>query len=129
MGYKKLIMIVDDNIIDQMITSKVLELNYTYGELMIMEKASDALNYLEHHKNNLALLPNLILLDLDMPSINGFGFLKKFSSFPISLKNACPIIVLTASVVEEDLSEMKNNPQVLKLVSKPLTKDSLASIY
>ena len=78
MEYKKRIMIVDDSIIDQMITSRVLKTNYTYGEIVTMMSATDALAYLDNHTNDPALLPNLILLDLDMPLMNPIRSLHRF---------------------------------------------------
>ena len=128
MEYKKRIMIVDDNIIDQMITSRILKINYTYGEIVTMMGAAEALDYLDDHINEPALLPNLILLDLDMPSINGFGFLERFNKYSSSIKNACPVVVLTASQVVSDIEKIKTHPDVVKLINKPLNKDSLTLV-
>jgi CheY-like chemotaxis protein len=128
MEYKKRIMIVDDNVIDQMITSRILKLNYTYGEIVTMMSAAEALEYLDQHINEPSLLPNLILLDLDMPSINGFGFLERFNKYTSAFKNACPIVVLTASQVVNDVEKIKSHPDVVKLIAKPLDKDSLTLV-
>lgn len=122
-------MIVDDNVIDQMITSRILKVNYTYGEIVAMMSAADALAYLDEHINEPALLPNLILLDLDMPSINGFGFLERFNKYADSVKDTCPIVVLTASQVVADIEKIKSHPDVVKLIAKPLDKDSLTLVF
>ena len=128
MEYKKRIMIVDDNIIDQMITTRVLKTNYTYGEIVTMASATEALDYFDHHIHDPTQLPNLILLDLDMPLVNGFGFLEKFNTYSNSIKAACTIIVLTASEVLGDIEKMKSHPHVVKLISKPLDKNSLVPV-
>lgn len=129
MEYKKRVMIVDDNVIDQMITSRILKVNYTYGEIVTMMSAAEALDYLDDHINEPALLPNLILLDLDMPSINGFGFLERFNKYANSIKMICSIVVLTASQVENDIARVKSHPDVVKLIAKPLDKDSLTLVF
>lgn len=128
MERKKRIMIVDDNIIDQMITTRVLKTNYTYGEIVTMMSATDALDYFDNHINDPAQLPNLILLDLDMPFMNGFGFLEKFNNYSNSIKAACAIVVLTASEVLSDIEKIKSHPHVLTLIAKPLDKNSLIPV-
>lgn len=122
------IMIVDDNLIDQMITARVLKTSYAQEQLIFMEGAPQALAYLNQHIENPELLPNLILLDLDMPVMNGIGFLNQFNTFADSIKEACKIVVLTASDVLADIEVMRADPNVATLISKPLNKHSLAPV-
>jgi len=121
-------MIVDDNVIDQMITARVLKTSYAQEQIIFMEGAPQALAYLNEHIDNPALLPNLILLDLDMPNMNGIGFLNQFSTFANSIKEACKIVVLTASDVIADIEVMRADPNVATLIAKPLDKYSLAPV-
>ena len=125
MEYKRRIMIVDDNVIDQMITTRVLKTNYTFGEIVTMMSSTEALDYFDLHMDNPTLLPNLILLDLDMPLMNGLGFLERFNAYSNSIKAACAIVVLTASQVLSDLEKVKSHPDVTTLISKPLNSNSL----
>ena len=128
MEHIKRVMVVDDNIIDQMITTRILKTHYEYDEIMIVHSAVEALEYIDRHLDNLALLPNLILLDLDMPLMNGFGFLERFNKYCNVIKSKCAIVVLTASDVKNDLEKIKFHPQVSKLIAKPLNKSSLYQI-
>lgn len=122
------VMIVDDNLIDQMITSHIIKTNYDCKEIMVMESALAAIEYLENNKDNPSAIPTLILLDLDMPGMNGIGFLDRFSTFADGLRNACKIVVLTASDVMTDIQQMQADPHVIKLISKPLSKNSLVTM-
>lgn len=125
MEQRKKIMIIDDNLIDQMITAHVLKSNTTDEELLIMENAYLALDYLEANKNNLNAIPTLILLDLDMPGMCGYEFLQNFKNFAQELKNLCKIIVLTGSDIQADLDRVGADPYVSKLITKPLSKNQL----
>lgn len=125
MEQKFMIMIIDDNPMDQLITSHVLKNEYAYDEIIVMHGALAALDYLENHQDSPAAIPDLILLDLDMPELNGIGFLNRFSLLGEKLRNACRIIVLTASEVREDLAQMREHPYVEQLIAKPLRKSSL----
>lgn len=121
-------MVVDDNIIDQMITTRILKTHYAYDEIVIVQSAVEALDYINRHLDQPALLPNLILLDLDMPLINGFGFLERFKEYSNAIKSKCAIVVLTASDITNDLEKIKFHPQVSRLIAKPLNKSSLLPI-
>ncbi|WP_316783971.1 response regulator [Pedobacter frigiditerrae] len=122
------IMIVDDNIIDQMITTRVLKNSYSQSDVLVMDCPIKALSYLESNEDNIASLPSLIILDLDMPEMNGLGFLERFSEFADKLKDAIKIVVLTATDVMEDIELASANPAVSKLISKPLFNNSLAEM-
>jgi CheY-like chemotaxis protein len=122
------ILIVDDNPLDHMITSHVLKTCYQLEDVIIMESAFQALEFIELNKNNVNELPSLIILDLDMPDLNGIGFLEKFAQYTQELKSICKIVVLTASEVIDDLKLMEADPNVLKLITKPLDKTALANV-
>ena len=122
------ILIVDDNPIDHMITAHVLKTFYKLWDIIVMESAAEALAFIDQHKANIDELPSLIILDLDMPVLNGIGFLEQFELHTKELKEACKIVVLTASDVIADLKVMLANPNVIKLIAKPLSKNALTSV-
>ncbi len=119
-------MIVDDNPMDQLITEYIVKLNHKETDIIVMASANDALDYLTINASIPGALPALIFLDLDMPVMNGWGFLQEFKAHADSVKEGCKIVVVTASDVLADIEKMKSDPHVVKLVSKPLQRHSLA---
>lgn len=97
---KKLnILFIDDDIIEVMKFKRVvLKLNLNHN-LIIANNGKEALLVLK----NKDLIPDMILLDLNMPEINGIEFLKKVKKDD-SLKRI-PLVVLTTSNDTNDISE------------------------
>ncbi|WP_316765935.1 two-component system response regulator [Pedobacter frigiditerrae] len=128
MKQKQKVMIIDDNLIDQMITAHVLKKTYEKGDILVMESATAALDFFNSNKDDLSAIPSLILLDIDMPLMNGFEFLDRFNLYPEILKNACRIVVITGSDIPEDIELMKTYPNVSKLILKPLNHNELTPV-
>ena len=63
------------------------------------------------------LEPNVILCDLVMPNINGFELIKELQS-DRTTRNI-PVILFTAKSINEELTELQNNDNVLGMITKP----------
>lgn len=102
----KSILIIEDNPDDALLTMRALKkLNFT--NIIHVENGSEALEFLygDNGKEKKSQLnsPDLILLDLNLPVIDGFTLLKKIRSNE-GTKNT-PLIVLTSSGEEKDIKE------------------------
>lgn len=120
------IMIVDDNPIDHMITKYILKHNFAVEDITVMESAEEALFFLSERQQTTTEWPELIILDLDMPGVNGFEFLERFSKLNKQHIKKCNIVVLTGSDVKVDLEKIKASQFVTELISKPLSKNALS---
>lgn len=69
-------------------------------------------------------LPDLILLDLNMPIMDGFGFLDAFNKLEHPDKNKSKIIVLTSSHNAADMERVKKFG-ITKYMTKPLQEEAL----
>ena len=94
----------------------------------IKNSGKSALEYLEKNKNNIADLPELIFLDINMPIVDGFVFLFEFERFSEAIKNKCKIIILSSSDNKRDIDKIVNNDYVVKFITKPLTENVLSEI-
>jgi CheY-like chemotaxis protein len=114
------LMIIDDSAIDRLIIKKtVIEHKFT-NELIELESATEALNYLQSQKEN----PELIFLDLLMPDMDGFQFLDEYEKLPEGIKRR-NIVIITSSISEADYDRSIINPYVLTYFVKPISEQKL----
>lgn len=124
----KRVMIVDDTKIDRYVASHVLKKNQFTEEVIEFDMATKAIDYLEQNQDKPELLPEVILLDIRMPEMDGFQFLERLSLLPRSLKQSCCIVMLSSSLDPHDHERAENNPVVKKFLNKPLLKENFEGI-
>lgn len=95
------IMLVDDNEADIELTKSTLEEGKVRMNIVTASDGQHALDQLEDSISRADVLPDLILLDLNMPRLDGRGFLSAMRQRE-ELK-AIPVVVLTSSDAEQDI--------------------------
>lgn len=121
-------MLIDDNEIDLKINSKLISLTNLFDEIIICQSGDEALNYLNKHLNDTDKLPNFILLDIQMPEMDGFEFLSHYESFSKTFTRSCPVAMLSSTLDFGDIQRAEANPFVVKLLKKPLSPTELKSL-
>lgn len=94
------IMIVEDDMVDAMTIKRALKDLRVSNSIVILENGEEALSYLADNGND---RPCIILLDLNMPKMNGIEFLKAIKTDD-NMK-MIPVVVLTTSKEEQDRME------------------------
>ncbi|MBB5634620.1 CheY-like chemotaxis protein [Pedobacter cryoconitis] len=123
------VMLVDDNIIDLKINSKIIFISKLFDEIIQCQSGEEALSYFNTHSNQLDKLPNLILLDIQMPEMDGFEFLENYKRFPPELKENCVVAMLSSTLDFGDIRKAEANPYVIKLLKKPLYPVHLEELF
>ena len=118
------LMLIDDSEIDQMIYRRIADKSGLVGNLVQFLDATLALDHLSDAAN---IRPDLILLDINMPRMDGFEFLAEATErFGVDL---CPIIVmLTTSLNPRDEKRAKSFEIVRDFLNKPLTPHQLQAL-
>jgi len=122
------VMLIDDNIIDLKINSKIIQLSKLFDEIIQCHSAEEALNYFHSHSKEPHTLPNLILLDIQMPEMDGFDFLDIYKSLPEDWKLNCQVAMLSSTLDFGDIQKAEANSYVIKLLKKPLIPTELENL-
>lgn len=100
------ILLIEDNLHDIEIAKRAFSKSPADVKLMVVRYGQDALDYLNHrgkfHPPDISPRPELILLDLNLPRMNGLEVLKKIKT--TSHLKSIPVIILTASERNEDIA-------------------------
>ncbi len=94
------ILLIEDDRVDAMTLKRALKNQKVVNPLVQVSNGEEALEYLRNDDNQ---TPSFILLDLNMPKMNGVEFLKIVKADE-TLRNI-PVVVLTTSTEERDIAE------------------------
>jgi two-component system response regulator len=104
---KKMILLVEDNPDDEMLTLRAMRKNNVANEIIVARDGAEALDFIfakgEYKSRDIHDKPQLILLDLNLPKIGGLEVLKQIREDPGTA--LLPVVVLTSSKEEKDLVE------------------------
>lgn len=120
------VLVVDDNAIDILIITKLLERAQLFTHIDSVETVPAALTYLADCQST-NCYPEAILLDVEMPVLSGFDFLKEVFSKKLLGESPVKIILLTSSISPLDKKQAADYP-IAGYLDKPLKLDSLRTV-
>lgn len=123
MSMPPLIYIIENNHITALVTELMLRKHLRRGEVQHFVNGQVAFNQLLTDVNENSSIPDSILLDLDMPVMDGWEFLDAFVTLPIA-KQVC-VFILTSSIHPSDREKAKQYGVVKGFFSKPLDGSSV----
>ncbi|MEX0967327.1 MAG: response regulator [Bacteroidia bacterium] len=125
------VLLIDDNEIDNFINERIITTSDFADHVVVESSGNSALDYLKRTLEKEQDLPRIIFLDLNMPVMDGFGFLdeydKLFQKYP-RMKDETKVIVLSSSISPADLDRASKSPYVYKYLNKPLNEKYLEAI-
>lgn len=124
----KQLTLVDDDDVFVFLTTKMLEQSKLVEHIKIFENGYDALVFLKENMNNVEVLPDVILLDLSMPIMDGWQFLEEYVKIHPVIGKKITIYICSSSISPDDINRAKAINEVSDFIFKPMTKDRLMEL-
>lgn len=122
------VFLIDDDVMFNFIHSRVVKSANLVLTVVMYQEADKALEEL-WTKLPLSDSRNILFVDINMPGMDGWGFLEGLSKLPVSLLNACEVFMLSSSNDMTDVEKAKTYPVVKGYISKPLSIQQMQDIY
>jgi two-component system response regulator len=101
----RIILLVEDNPNDVELTARAFERSHVANEIVVACDGEDALNYLfttgRHASRDPKVMPEVVLLDLNLPKIDGLGVLRRMRADQRTRR--LPVVIMTSSNEERDI--------------------------
>jgi CheY-like chemotaxis protein len=122
------IMVVDDNRIDRFITGEMVKKHFFAARIIDFSTVMSGLEHLQQLLASGQQFPPVILLDVNMPIMDGFDFLDGYLKLPEHARNTCTVVMISATNSEDDFRRIGEYTVVKRFFNKPLTKDNIAEL-
>ncbi len=121
---KKDVLLVDDDQIFNLLNQKTLQTLEVIGEIHTARNGNEALELINEYYLKSRALPEVILLDLNMPIMDGFGFIEAFHRLDLPNIDKTLIIIVTSS---ENSADIRRAQQlgIQNYLNKPLSEQEL----
>lgn len=116
--------IIDDDSIFVFVLKKLLEKHHNFGEVVAFKDGNQALEILFSGDN--VDLPCVVLLDLNMPLLDGWQFLEHLEN--IELHDQLSFFIMSSSIDTRDIEKSKQYSIVKDFISKPINHEKLDRI-
>lgn len=122
---KMSICIIDDDMIYQMIIRKIIEKT---SEFDVVKFYDDGIYALNDFKDPNVILPELILLDINMPQMDGWQFLEGLIELRPNFENETLIYIVTSSIAHSDREKAASYKEISGFLSKPISVEKIKEI-
>ena len=126
LGNKINLLVIDDDDINIFIIKKIVEKTGLDINMVSKGNGQQAIDYIKDSIANQEQFPNLMLIDINMPIMNGWEFIEAYQM--LNVQQNVDMYILSSSVYENDIEKTKSYPLVKGFISKPLSIDRLKEL-
>ena len=124
----KKIWVIDDDPIYQIIVKKIIEKSEMFTEIYSFKNGKDAIDNLYKSSENSESVPYIILLDINMPIMDGWEFMEELGLIKTKFNNEIVVYIVSSSIAIEDKNKSKSYENILGYLSKPINVNDLILI-
>lgn len=120
--------VVDDDEVVRFLTSIIADRSRAVDQIKLFFNGKEAIDYLHNNAENPDALPDVILLDLEMPLMNGHEFLEEFKKLKPFIGKKIIIFIVSSLISEGVIEKLKSTPEVSDYIIKPISPEKFAHI-
>lgn len=120
--------IIDDSQLDCFIAEKIIQNTGTFSSIKSFKEATEAYEVIKNSTTDEMEAITIIVLDIQMPVMNGFQFVEAFEQLPKLIQEKYTIFLFSSSINENDKNRLQNYPSIRKFYGKPISKDTVAQM-
>lgn len=120
--------VIDDDMIYQFAVKLNIKQLQLAEKVLTFSNGEEAMLFFSENMENPEALPQVILLDINMPVMDGWDFLDWFQSAKGKFARQIPIFMVSSSIDWRDMEKAKSYPEVQEYLSKPLTDGNFFDI-
>jgi len=122
------ICVIDDDSIYQYTIAKTIKSYNLAKEIKIFSDGEEALDFLIRNLDHSENLPDIILLDINMPIMDGFQFMEEYVKIKPRVGKKILIYMVSSSVDSNDIDRAKRISEISDYIIKPIKPGELISI-
>ena len=122
------ILIIDDDPLFLLLVKKTIMKYELAKNISAFSNGLEAFDALKQSINDPSALPDIILLDINMPIMDGWEFLEEFLPFLEKTTKKISIYIATSSIAEDDKRKAKTYPTIKDYLLKPIDQPILNRI-
>ena len=122
------ILIVDDDLVYRFAATKTIAATGLAEKIEECNNGLEALNFLKENMQQRQNLPDVIFLDINMPTMDGWEFLTAFENIVAQFSKTIHIYMVTSSIDKHDIQRSKEFASVSDYLVKPIFKETFSKI-
>lgn len=119
--------VIDDSKLDCFIAEKIIKNTGICESIKSFLGAQEALDYIRESPSAEGI-HTIMLVDIQMPVMNGFQFVEEFEKLPVYVKENFSIYIISSSINDTDLKKVHTFESIRQFLNKPLTSNNLSAI-
>jgi CheY-like chemotaxis protein len=124
----KKVYLIDDDEIYVFLTKKTILKVREDVDVEVFSDGLQAITHLKGVQDQPELLPDVIFLDLNMPVMDGWGFLKEYQEIAPAFARKNELYIVSSSISPHEIERAKSIPEVSEFIIKPLVKEKFLEI-
>lgn len=120
------LLVIDDDDINIFIIKKIVEKTGLAINMTSKANGQQAIDFIKETLSNPETFPHLMLIDINMPIMNGWEFVEAYQM--LNVQQSVDMYILSSSVYENDIEKTKSYSSVKGFISKPLSIERLREL-